>query len=123
MKFRIDASHPCLPGHFPGNPIVPGVVLLDRVCAAIDATQGEGPLRLPQVKFLQPLLPEQEAEVELHAVDATPVDVRTGAARATDGAAPQAGSAQTSATPQRWRFRVFRGADGVPLATGEALRP
>lgn len=27
----ISADHPCLTGHFPGNPIVPGVLLLDNV--------------------------------------------------------------------------------------------
>ncbi len=58
---RIDAAHPSLPGHFPGNPVVPGVVLLDRVCAALERA-GAGRLRrLLAVKFLAPLLPGQEA--------------------------------------------------------------
>lgn len=80
MAFVIPPDHPSLPGHFPGRPLVPGVVLLDRVVAAIEARDGTlGALRLPQVKFMQPLLPGEEARVEL------------------DGTAP------------RWRFRVMRG--------------
>ncbi|WP_133479777.1 hypothetical protein [Cognatilysobacter segetis] len=80
MDFVVDPSHPSLPGHFPGDPIVPGVVLLDRVVEAVEATHGPlARLRLPQVKFLQPLRPGEPARIEL------------------DGAAP------------RWRFRVLRG--------------
>ena len=66
MQFSIPHDHPSLPGHFPGRPIVPGVVLLERVLEAIEATHGPlGGLRLPQVKFLQPLLPGEQAQVEL----------------------------------------------------------
>jgi 3-hydroxyacyl-[acyl-carrier-protein] dehydratase len=94
IEFSIPADHPCLPGHFPGQPIVPGVVVLDRVLAAIEAQHGAlGPLRMPQVKFLQPLLPEQTARIELQtlsdALDASP----------------------------RWRFRVLR--DDILIASGE----
>ncbi len=62
-KIHIAASHPALPGHFPGNPVVPGVVLLDRVGAAIERAWGLRVKGLPQVKFLRPLLPDQEAEL------------------------------------------------------------
>lgn len=80
MRFAVDPGHPCLPGHFPGHPVVPGVVVLDHVLAAIEAVHGAtGTLRLPQVKFVQPLLPGEDASVVL------------------DGTAP------------RWRFRVLRG--------------
>ena len=45
---------------------MPGVVVLDAVLQAL-AGQGVAieALRLPQVKFLQPLLPEQPAQVVL----------------------------------------------------------
>ena len=63
-EFSIPVDHPALPGHFPGRPIVPGVVVLDRVLAAIEAQHGAlGPLRMPQVKFVQPLLPRQSARM------------------------------------------------------------
>ena len=81
MDFTIRTDHPSLPGHFPGRPLVPGVVVLERVVEAIEAAHGPmSTLRLPQVKFLQPLLPGETARIEL------------------DGAVP------------RWRFRVLRDA-------------
>lgn len=65
-SFSIDAAHPALPGHFPGRPVVPGVVLLDRVAAALARWRGGACIAgLPQVKFLRPLLPEQTAELWL----------------------------------------------------------
>lgn len=92
--FTIDADHPALPGHFPGRPVVPGVVVLDRVLAAIEAAHGPlGALRLPQVKFVRPLLPGEAARIELETL-ATAAD-----------AAP------------RWRFRVLH--DDATVATGE----
>lgn len=63
--FHIAASHAVLPGHFPGNPIVPGVILLDRVAAAVERVWGLHIAGLPQVKFLRPLLPDQAAELNL----------------------------------------------------------
>lgn len=63
--FRIAAEHPCLPGHFPGQPVVPGVVVLDEVLALARAQFGDRILlRMPQVKFAAPLLPEQDARVD-----------------------------------------------------------
>ncbi len=69
MQFVIPHDHPSLPGHFPGRPVVPGVVLLDRVSALLEAELGAGPWRLPQVKFLQPLLPGQTATIALERLD------------------------------------------------------
>ena len=63
---RVDPSHPALTGHFPGNPIVPGVVLLERVAAALRAWRGERIEKL-DAKFVQPLLPGEDAMIELRA--------------------------------------------------------
>ncbi len=65
--FRIDPSHPALPGHFPGNPIVPGVVLLDRLAAALETELGAALRKLPQVKFMRPLKPGETATLTIDA--------------------------------------------------------
>jgi 3-hydroxyacyl-[acyl-carrier-protein] dehydratase len=61
--FRIPADHPSLPGHFPGAPVVPGVVLLEEILVAAQACFGERMriVSIPQVKFLAPLLPDEPA--------------------------------------------------------------
>ncbi len=68
-RLRIAADHPALPGHFPGRPVVPGVVLLDCVAAAIERAYGARIAALPQVKFAAPLLPEQDAELRIEEKD------------------------------------------------------
>ncbi len=74
--------------------MVPGVVLLDHVLALLECRHPElagVALRLPQVKFLQPLLPGEVAAIDL----------------------------QPQATPGllRWRFRILRGE--ALLASGD----
>lgn len=62
--FVIPPDHPVFPGHFPGNPIVPGVLVLEHVERALQARIG--PLHLtglPQVKFLAPLAPGETCVV------------------------------------------------------------
>ncbi len=71
-RVYIAARHPSLAGHFPGNPVVPGVVLLDCIAAALERADA-GPLRrIRALKFLAPLLPEQEAQLTI-ALDGTRV--------------------------------------------------
>lgn len=62
---RVASTHPALPGHFPGNPVIPGVVLLDRIAAALERA-GDGRLaRIGAVKFLAPLRPDEDAELRI----------------------------------------------------------
>ena len=91
MPLVVPHEHLSLPGHFPGRPVVPGVLVLECVLDAIEQQAGplRGGLRLSQVKFLRPLLPGQVARLVL------------------DGAAP------------RWRFRVEH--DDALLASGEMV--
>ena len=69
---RIGADHPSLPGHFPGRPVVPGVVLLDSVLEAAATLLGREPevVELAQAKFVAPLLPGEDARIELTAREA-----------------------------------------------------
>jgi 3-hydroxymyristoyl/3-hydroxydecanoyl-(acyl carrier protein) dehydratase len=72
MLFRIAANHPSLAGHFPGNPVVPGVVLLDHILAtAKSALPTQRVCGMRKIKFLQPVLPEQVCEVQWSAVRAS----------------------------------------------------
>lgn len=67
----IGDDHPALPGHFPGHPVVPGVVILDEVAAALDgAGRGGGPAGFLGVKFLRPLSPGESMVIELTPADA-----------------------------------------------------
>jgi len=59
MRFTIPADHPALPGHFPGHPIVPGVVLLDHALHRIGVALGRSfdACRISSAKFLSPAVP------------------------------------------------------------------
>ena len=65
-SFKISEKHPSLTGHFPGNPIVPGVVLLEQLESIVKKHfSGLEIIELIQVKFLSPTLAEQVIEVEM----------------------------------------------------------
>jgi 3-hydroxyacyl-[acyl-carrier-protein] dehydratase len=61
----VSPEHPCLPGHFPEHPLVPGVLLLEHVANALRDWRNLRLARVLEVKFLAPLHPGEEAELEL----------------------------------------------------------
>ncbi len=66
ITFTIAKSHPSLAGHFPGNPVVPGVVLLEHIKTCLSNAENHAVLSgFKNVKFLRPVLPEQEVVLEL----------------------------------------------------------
>ena len=68
VRRTIDADHPSLPGHFPGAPVVPGVVILDEILAALAEWREDSHLTIIRaVKFLAPLKPEQPFTICLSA--------------------------------------------------------
>lgn len=70
-KITISENHPCLAGHFPERPIVPGVVLLDWVRKLL--TEHDSRIQIAtiaQVKFHSPLSPEQPFTILLEKINA-----------------------------------------------------
>jgi predicted hotdog family 3-hydroxylacyl-ACP dehydratase/3-hydroxymyristoyl/3-hydroxydecanoyl-(acyl carrier protein) dehydratase len=61
LRRSIPSDHPSLRGHFPGQPIVPGVVILDEVISAMAQVRKSSPdlKGIESVKFLAPLMPEE----------------------------------------------------------------
>ena len=66
LALPIAADHPAFAGHFPGAPIVPGVVLLDEAVRAIELADGGEPRcwRIASVKFLRPVRPGEALALE-----------------------------------------------------------
>lgn len=59
LTFSIPQDHPSFPGHFPGNPILPGVLLLERVMAYAQSQTNTSleHCALLNVKFLASVAP------------------------------------------------------------------
>jgi 3-hydroxymyristoyl/3-hydroxydecanoyl-(acyl carrier protein) dehydratase len=57
------ADHPVAAGHFPGNPIIPGALLLDEILCVLGGPAG-GPLVIKSAKFFRPLRPGETVRVE-----------------------------------------------------------
>jgi 3-hydroxyacyl-[acyl-carrier-protein] dehydratase len=71
VTLPVSADHPAYAGHFPGMPVLPGVVLLDEALHAIGTAleAGQGGWRINSIKFLVPVKPGQPLEVRFERAD------------------------------------------------------
>lgn len=68
---HIPAHHPAFTGHFPGRPIVPGVVLLDYVQEFVrEIHAGMSVREIPVAKFLHSVIPDDTVLMTLEYPDA-----------------------------------------------------
>lgn len=64
LNFSVDSMHPSIPGHFPGNPVVPGAVIIENVIQAFSKLHGaQQVMSLSTVKFMKPVLINQKIVV------------------------------------------------------------
>lgn len=63
-QLNISSDHPAFTGHFPGRPIVPGVVLLDQAKRIMESECGLLTSGLQVAKFLSPALPGESLALE-----------------------------------------------------------
>ena len=66
LEHAFPSDHPAADGHFPGNPIIPGAVLLSETLRLIEAHLGVSilPCRIRRAKFPHPARPGDRIAIE-----------------------------------------------------------
>jgi 3-hydroxymyristoyl/3-hydroxydecanoyl-(acyl carrier protein) dehydratase len=66
LTLSLAANHPTAAGHFPGNPIIPGALLLAEVLRCIEQAEGARfvSCNVKAAKFLAPARPGDTVEIE-----------------------------------------------------------
>jgi len=69
FDFIVNSSHPSISGHFPGNPIVPGAVIIENVIKAFSGSDDSREVvSLSTVKFIKPIGVNQKVSVNFHSI-------------------------------------------------------
>ncbi len=65
---HINPAHPIFEGHFPGQPVVPGVCMLQLIKEVAETALSRSLLmkQVTQVKYLQVLVPAYQKSIGLH---------------------------------------------------------
>jgi 3-hydroxyacyl-[acyl-carrier-protein] dehydratase len=66
LRWTVPLDHPSLAGHFPGRPMVPGVLLLDCVLHGLATTRGLSldNCTISSLKFFSPARPGDEIVID-----------------------------------------------------------
>jgi 3-hydroxymyristoyl/3-hydroxydecanoyl-(acyl carrier protein) dehydratase len=89
LRRGVPVDHPSFAGHFPGGPILPGVLLLAEVMEALRGLGDDIALagcEVASAKFLSPVAPGDELTITLQvSTTGWRFDVHVGAVRAATG--------------------------------------
>ena len=89
VRRTVPVDHPSFAGHFPGRPILPGVLLLSEVMEALRALGDDaaaGACEIASAKFLSPVQPGDELTITLQvSTSGWRFDVHVGTVRAATG--------------------------------------
>ena len=80
FRVRLDAAHPVYAGHFPGNPVLPGVCTLQIVRECLERGTGRRHrfTAIRECKFLGMVVPQADEllEIDIRVGDDTPEGTR-----------------------------------------------
>ena len=64
-------DHAAAQGHFPGNPVIPGALLLSEVLRAIETSLGKNlcPYQIRSAKFIRPVRPGERVSIDFSGCD------------------------------------------------------
>ncbi len=71
VERTFPSDHAAAQGHFPGNPIIPGALLLSETLRAIETSLGKTlcPYQIRSAKFIRPVRPGERVSIDFSGRD------------------------------------------------------